>query len=499
MARFTMRQPVWKRPFPNKFMEKDFYQRMIEALPDCDILLLDPHGEIRSWNLGVERIKGYTQKELIGKHFRCFYLPEDQKSGKPERLLDLAAKTGNAQDTALRVRKDGSCFWATVTISALRGRRGRVIGFIKVTRDITERRRAEQMEGLLDGAPDAIVVIDRQGAIVHVNVRSEQVFGYSRQELLGKMIEVLVPERFRAVHAGHRINFFNEPRARGMGSGMELYARRKDSSEFPVEISLSPLQTEDGIFISSAIRDITERKAEEELRRIGHELEIRNRELEQFAYLASHDLQEPLRTIANFTQMLSNQYQGHLDEEGRRATSFVLEAVERMSNLITDLLDHSRIGRSSEFEEIDCNQLVKAVLDDLSMAISQEKANVHVAFLPTIKGQRTELQLLFQNLIGNSIKFRNAEIPPEISISAIRKTDAWQFSVQDNGIGINPAYIDKIFQLFQRLHGRKQYEGTGIGLAHCKKIVKLHQGEIWVDSLPGRGSTFHFTIRDARK
>ena len=458
-------------------------------------MILNSEGKIETWNAGVERISGYGARELIGRDFRCFFTAEDQNAGVPEQLLERAKTHGRAEQEVVRVRKDQSPFWATLTIKALYDRRGRLIGFSKVTRDITERKRAEQVQGMLDAAPDPIVVINRTGEIIHVNTQTERDFGYERQELLGRKIEILVPERFRTVHTGHRINFFNEPHRRGIGGQMELYARRKDGSEFPVEISLSPVRTDDGVFVSSAIRDITERKAAADMRRFGRELALKNQELEQFAYLASHDLQEPLRTISNFTKMLSDQYRDHLDLEARRAFDYVTEAVERMHDLITHLLDHSRIGQSSRFEEIDCNELLKTVLDTLDVSIKQEKARVEVARLPVLRGQRTELQLLFQNLIGNSIKFHKQDIPPQISINAEPMDDAWQFRVQDNGIGIDQAHKEKIFELFKRLHRRKDYEGTGIGLAHCKKIVKLHNGEIWVDSLPGKGCTVYFTIR----
>lgn len=491
----SKKKVLWEGQLRNDVPIRELYQKLVEEVRDYAVLFLDPEGTIEIWNIGVERVSGYTGQEVVGRNFRCFFSSEDQRAGLPERFLELAKTKGRIEQEVLQVRKDGSTFWATLTIDALHDSHGRIIGFTKLTRDLTEPKRAAQLRGLLDAAPDPIVVINRSGEIVHVNVQTELDFGYKRQELLGRGIEILVPERFRTLHSGHLINYFNQPRRRSMSFAMELFACRKDGSEFPVEISLSPIHADDEILVSSAIRDVSERKVAENLHRMGRELEIRNQELERFAYLASHDLQEPLQTIANFTQMLADQYRDRLDQEALRAFDFVTEAVDRMRILITDLLDHSRIGQGSKIEEIDCNELLQAVLDNLSVSVQRENAHVEIAKLPTLKGQRTELQLLFQNLIGNSIKFHKPDIPPQISVSAQAMTDAWQFRVQDNGIGIDLAYKEKIFELFQRLHRRKEYDGTGIGLAHCKKIVKLHNGEIWVDSVPGKGCTFYFTIR----
>jgi signal transduction histidine kinase len=226
------------------------------------------------------------------------------------------------------------------------------------------------------------------------------------------------------------------------------------------------------------------------------ELEIKNKELEQFAYVASHDLQEPLRTTSSFVELLRKQYYDKLDAHANRYIDYILQASDRMKTLIKDLLDYSRLGREKKLEEADCNALLSEVLADLDKVIKENGAHITAEPLPVIKAFKTEIKLVFQNLISNSIKFRKQNEPPVIHISAHHQPGAWQFSFADNGIGIGKQHQERIFIIFQRLHNRTDYEGSGIGLAHCKKVVELHGGKIWVDSEPGKGSTFHFTILD---
>lgn len=226
------------------------------------------------------------------------------------------------------------------------------------------------------------------------------------------------------------------------------------------------------------------------------ELERKNKELEQFAYVASHDLQEPLRTTTGFVEALRKQYKGMLDEHADRYLDYIAQSSDRMKTLIKDLLDYSRIGREKQFVPVNCNVLLTEVLCDLDTVIRESQAVIEVGELPVVNAFPTELKLLFQNLISNSIKFRSRGIPPSIRVEVLPRNGYWKFSVQDNGIGIDPSHQDRIFIIFQRLHNRDVYEGSGIGLAHCKKIVELHGGEIWVESAAGKGSTFFFTIAE---
>jgi signal transduction histidine kinase len=233
---------------------------------------------------------------------------------------------------------------------------------------------------------------------------------------------------------------------------------------------------------------------EKKVRQRTAQIESKNKELEQFAYVASHDLQEPLRTISAFVELLQQQYKGRLDVNADKFLDYMLNASERMKVLIKDLLDYSRIGREKVPRQVDCNQLVKEVVADLDKTIEDSGAMVHASTLPVLQAYPTELKLLFQNLISNSIKFRRPGRPPVIDIGSVNENGHWKFFIQDNGIGIEPQFLERIFIIFQRLHTRSEYEGSGIGLAHCKKIVELHGGRIWAESVPGEGSRFFFTI-----
>ena len=235
-------------------------------------------------------------------------------------------------------------------------------------------------------------------------------------------------------------------------------------------------------------------KAMDETKLLNKELKIKNKELEQFAYVASHDLQEPLRTTSSFVALLQKQYLGKMDDRADKYLNYISDASDRMKVLIKDLLDYSRIGTKGEPEKIDSNKILSNVLHDLTVATEEAKAEIRYQRLPEINGYPTEIKLLFQNLVINAIKFRKKDVAPQITINAIQVDGDWQFAFRDNGIGIARENNEKIFHIFQRLHTRTEYEGSGIGLSHCKKIVELHHGKIWVESAPGEGSAFYFTI-----
>ncbi len=354
----------------------------------------------------------------------------------------------------------------------------------------------ELFRQVVEAAPNAMVMADRDGRIVLVNAQAEKLFGYVRDELVGNSVDMLVPERFRSAHPEYRRMYYGNLSSRPMGTGRDLFALRKDGSEVLVEIGLNPVTTAEEVFVLAAIVDITERKrAEQELIRRTEELARSNHDLEQFAYVASHDLQEPLRAVAGPLQLLQRRYHGQLDA---RADEFIAHAVDgatRMQKLIEDLLAYSRVGRSGAVQELTaCSAALDQALRSLSVVLQESDAQINREALPLVVGIPTQLALLFQNLVGNAIKFRRADQPVRIDIAARRAGDEWIVSVKDNGIGIEPQYFERIFMIFQRLHSRVEYPGTGIGLALCKRIVEQHGGRIWVESSPEGGSTFYFTL-----
>jgi PAS domain S-box-containing protein len=362
---------------------------------------------------------------------------------------------------------------------------------------------AETMfRGLLESAPDAIIIVDRAGRIALVNRQVEHLFGYDRAELLGQLVEVLVPERLWHGHVRQREGYYSDLRTRPMGAGLALYGRRKDGSEFPAEISLSPMDAQGEILVTTIIRDVSDRQRTEaqlketaaRLAQQAEELARSNAELQQFAYVASHDLQEPLRMVASYTQLLGRRYKGRLDADADDFIAYAVDGATRMQQLINDLLAYSRVGtHGQELVPTDCTDVFERVVADLGAAIAESGAVVTRDALPSVLGDPRQLGQLFQNLIANAIKFHGDE-PARVHVTAEREGAMWRFAVRDEGIGIAPEYVDRIFVIFQRLHTQAEYPGTGIGLAICKRIAERHGGRIWVESQPGRGTTFYFTL-----
>ncbi len=343
---------------------------------------------------------------------------------------------------------------------------------------------------VVESAPNAMILVNQDGVITLVNNRTEELFAYERKELIGSQLEMLIPPGVAPQHPGHRNLFFQKPQTRSMGAGRDLFARRKNGTEVQVEIGLNPIETAKGHMVLASIVDVTERKLQE-ARRVKH-----NKELEQFAYIASHDLQEPLRTVSNYMQVFEEDYREVLDDKARKYLETVTHSIKRMSLLIAALLDFSHLSSNKKRTSVDCATITEAVKADLATLIKASGAVIDVSELPRLNVFETDLRQVFQNLISNAIKFRKKDVPPEIRIRAEKANEKWTFSVSDNGIGIASDHFDRIFNMFQRLHTNQEFEGSGIGLANCKKIVELHHGEIWVESKLGQGTTFYFTIPD---
>ncbi|MFL9845556.1 sensor histidine kinase [Flavobacterium rhizosphaerae] len=355
----------------------------------------------------------------------------------------------------------------------------------------------EHFKLVVESVPNALIVSDSTGEITLVNVQAEKLFGYKREDMVGKKIEMLIPQKFRSYHPNNRNSYHKAPVSRFFGAGRELYAVRSDGSEFPVEIGLNPISTTDGgNIVLASIIDITERKKQEALiERQIIELQVKNQEMEQFNYIASHDLQEPLRTVSNYIQLLEEDYEDELNDDIKFHLKTMDSAVSRMSMLVRSLLDFGRLGRNKKLKVTDCNILLEDVTNDLNNLIQTTGTEIITdTALPKTYVYQTEFRQLLQNLINNAIKFRKKDVPSKIIIGCNTKTRHFEFYVKDNGIGIEEKYSHRIFQIFQRLNKQEEYEGHGIGLANCRKISEMHGGRIWVESIPGVGSTFKFTI-----
>ncbi len=356
-------------------------------------------------------------------------------------------------------------------------------------------RSEKRFRATLESSPTAMILVSHEGKVVLMNTEVEKLFGYSRGELLGKPIETLVPERFRQNHPHQRDSFFANPSVRRMGGGRDLTALRKDGSELYVEIGLNPVETEEGRFVLCAIVDVTGRKrSEKRMRKANRALAQSNSELQQFAYVASHDLQEPLRKISAYAQLLREEYGQQLDEEGRQYLNVVTKGAERLKVLISDLLSFSRINtRGRPLVPTDANQCLQVALEQLELTIDENDAQITWDHFPSVLADSSQLILLFQNLLKNAIKYKS-EATPEVHVGGRDLGKQFEFAIRDNGIGIDPQFHERIFQIFQRLHNSREYSGTGIGLASCKRIVQRFNGQMRVESALGAGSTFYFTL-----
>lgn len=486
-------------------LEHDSFRLVVESSPNA-MLMVDQAGQILLANSEAEKLFGYLQEALIGQSIDIL-VPQRFRGEHPRHRATffdqpMARAMGAGRDL-YAVRKDETEFPIEIGLSPIQIEDGTFV--LTTIVDITQRKRIEnRIRLVVEAAPNAMVMVDEQGRIVLVNSQTETMFGYDREELMNQPVEILVPRRFRGKHPSHRARFFDKPSTRAMGAGRDLFGVGKDGIEFPIEIGLNPVETEEGTLVLSAIVDITERKraeralreSEANLRNTLRQLELQaselreaNESLAQYAYVVSHDIRAPLRAIRNYSDFLKEDLDGMLDEEQQEYLSGLAEAVDQSERLAEDLLLLSRVDRrESETELLDMGIFLHDLIHSLHLP-----ADVDVRLgsdWPTVSADATLARQIFQNLILNAVKF-NESSPKWIELGcSCREDEQCEFYVRDNGIGIDPRHQEQIFRVFQRLHDSEAYEGTGIGLAIVKKAVCKLDGSIEIQSQVGKGSTF---------
>jgi PAS domain S-box-containing protein len=481
---------------PERVASEDIVRLAVEACPS-GMIMTDAGGKIVLVNAEVERLFGYSREELLNQSIDILVpaLVRPHHGGLRATFVaePKARRMGVGRDL-FGVRKDGTQIPVEIGLNPIQTTVGLMI--LSAITDITERKLSdERFRLVVEACPSGMIMTDADGKIVLINAEAERLFGYARQELFGRSIDILVPAMTRPGHGRLREDFVAAPEARRMGIGRDLYGARKNGTQIPIEIGLNPIQTSDGLMILSAITDISERKrATQELANRSEQLERSNADLEQFAHVASHDLQEPLRMVSSYTSLIAEHYKGRTDEKAEKYIRYTLDGAKRMQQLIQDLLSYSRVDSQAELPMLIKSEIaVKNALENLNASIEKSHAEIDCDELPAVYADAMQLAQVFQNLIGNALKF-SGECSPHIRIGARRDDDKWVFHVKDNGIGIEKKYAERVFLMFQRLNERGQYEGSGIGLAIVKKIIERHGGLIWFDSELKIGTTFYFTI-----
>lgn len=503
---------------PTNFQEnidnRNRLQAIIETAID-GIITIDAAGIVESVNPAAARIFGYRPEEIIGQNIKML-MPEPDRSRHDEYIANYH-RTGVGQiigigREVLGRKKDGTVFPFLLSISEIKLRDKQI--FTGIVHDITGIKKAEaalresenKITSIIEAAVDGIITIDTRAIIEMVNPSAAKLFGYEAADLLGKSINVLMPEPDRSQHDSYIRHYHETGQKRIIGIGREVTGLRKDGSVFPFYLSISEVQLSDRKVYTGFIHDITQQKLnEEKLRRYAAELERSNLELQDFAYVSSHDLQEPLRKIQAFGDRLLTKEYHNLSDQGKDYVDRMLNAASRMQNLINDLLAFSRVTtKSKPFVKVNLDKILTEVLSDLEVTVEQTGTQIMRSPLPEIEAEPTQMRQLFQNLISNAIKFRKEEEKPVIQISArhvqrqahLTATpgdELVEIHIADNGIGFDEKYLDRIFNIFQRLEGQK-YAGSGIGLAICRKIAIRHGGDITAQSQPGKGTRFIVTL-----
>ncbi len=473
------------------------YQTIFDYSPDA-LVVTDERQEIVMVNRQAEEVFGMKQQELLSKKIgdvidfgehkitlKQFY----DSTELPIRNL----KIGEKKDISI-FREDLRIVSIELSMSLFNTDMHRLATFS--IHDITERKNTlkEIIENeklfheVLDNMLEGVQIISSEYKYIYVNdALVAQSGGYSKEELL----DHTMIEKYPGIENSEVFKSIKHCMRTHVGEVMVNEFDFPDGTKGFFQLSIQP--THGGVFILSM--DITDRI--NHLNEIATQNELltnKNKELEQFTYIASHDLQEPLRSLISFSTILDKEYKDVLTGRGEMYLNYIQKSSQRMQNLVKGLLDYARIGREKKLEEVDTEVMVNHILNDFALKIDETNATIEIGDLPTIKGYVVELQQLFQNVISNALKYRKADTTPKVVITSEEEKDCWLFKVQDNGIGIDSEHLDKVFVIFKRLHNRDEFEGEGIGLSHCKKIAEMHMGKIWIESEKNRGSVVHFTV-----
>jgi PAS domain S-box-containing protein len=460
----------------------------------CGYLSVDSSIFLSRINKTLLNWLGYSAEEVIGKmKYEDLLAPGSREKFLSSFQEDFEKYKNDGQINDLEfefVRKDGTTFSVLINSIAMFNDKDEFISSRTTVFDNSDRKKIQdKFKGLLEAAPDASVIANADGVIEMINNQCQNVFGYSSDELVGKKVELLIPERHKNIHPKHREEFFKNPTVRPMGVGLDLWGLRKNGEEFPIEISLSPIKTDDGLLVSASIRDITERKNYE------NTINKLNKELESFTYSVSHDLRAPLRSIAGYAQILKEDYSLSLDEDGQRITNIVIANAKRMGQLIDDLLDFSRMGRKEMMKgNVNMDELVKDIVKEMAVYENGKQLNINLQPLEPSQADMTMLRLVWTNLLSNAIKYSSKKETAKVEVGSYKTESECCYYVRDNGAGFDMQYANKLFGVFQRLHKMNEFEGTGVGLALVKTIIERHGGRVWAEGKLNEGATFYFTI-----
>jgi PAS domain S-box-containing protein len=487
---------------------------LVDSVIDYAIFLLRIDGTVATWNPGAQILKGYTADEIVGQHFSRFYTEWDRQRKHPDEELRIAEREGRFEEEGWRVRKDGTQFWARVVITALR-QHGELVGFGKVTQDLTERRRAEEalreqthalqrvnedlsrFRRLVSGVTDyAIFLLEPDGTVATWNAGAENIKGYLADEIVGQHFSTFYTEEDRARSHPEEELRIAEREGRFEEEGWRL---RKDGTRFWANVVLGALRDDTGRLVgfSKVTRDLTERRAAaQRLEDAHHELQQASEEMRLFSSAAAHDLREPLRTLAGFTDILNRRYADDLPAPARELLGHVSASVERMQELIDSLLAFARSGaRELEPQSVGLRDMIGRALTGLGAAISAQGAEVGVEVPEdaVLRADRVFVEVVVQNLVENAVKFAEPG-EGQIVVGAERRGAVWRVFVRDNGPGIDPKDQEAVFEPFRRLHGRGEYSGSGLGLATCRRAIERQGGVMGLDSALGAGATFWFEL-----